>query len=175
MKEEEAKRLIEEPVKKACDYDPFDTPSGQEVIKSLIDWSGCFPNYLMLLCDRLFNYFKPFFVIQKKIDQPSTVEILRKLIKEFANKESILFDPILKEDADDNEKGKPDKIKTYLRFLAEKTYDSTEHQCSENIICETLGKDENYAIRNLLISRGILDLDKGKLRIKVGLYREFTH
>ena len=176
LDEQSAREMVVEPMRKACYYNPYETPSGKETVKRLLELSGRYPNYIIFLCDRLFQYYESM-IPGAQIEEPHIDKMLRGLLKPKTYVsppyyDLSLFDPILAED-DDGERERRN-ILTYLRFIAQRTGDNPEHECDKDAVCDEIGQPASYDVRNTLLKRRVLDLRDDKIHIQVGLFRDYV-
>ncbi len=176
LDEPSAKKMIWEPLQGACGYDLFSTESGSFALDKLMDLSGGYPNYILFLGDVLFQYYQASpekqideLIIQRMLAWLNGVEGRRRI----SNYTESLFDPILKEDSDS--KKRTDEILSYLYYLARTTYRRPNHVCSINEFYDGPSREDIRAVQKILIERDVLHSENGKLRIKVGLFREYVH
>lgn len=167
LDEEDAREMIQAPLRQNWRFNPYETTSGKIAVNKLMDLSGNYPNYLISLCNRMCQYYKTMSELQ--IDQFHVTDMLDQLFRENPGDGFFLalFDPILQEDSDSSVE--KNEIDSYLRRLAQKTY-AAPHRCSRDMLFGA-----NPRIIDVLCRRSVLHPEGGTVRINVGLFREYVH
>ncbi len=169
LKDEDAEKMILEPMKEIFGFDIYITESGKAAIRKLMVLSGCVPNYLVYLCDKMFRYYQ----LEKKpqINEQDVNGMLEKFAAaDLTDNYKYLFDPLLAEDYDTGDtRG---DIERYLIHIARLAEHSDGYKCAINHPCGELGEERSKSIQNMLILRRVLTAEDGKIWINVGLFRE---
>lgn len=169
LREEDAREMIKKPMENIFGFNIYATESGKVAVQRLLVLSGCVPNYLVYLCNKMFQYYQS--ERKPQIDE----EDVSKMLDEFASEDLIgeyknLFDPLLAEDYDTGDMR--EDIYTYLTHIAHLTNDRSSYKCAIDIPCRQIGEERSKLIQNMLISRKVLSAGNGMIWINVGLFRE---
>ena len=169
LDETSAKEMITQPMKRILNIDPYDTPSGKLAVDKLLDLTGRYTSYLMILCDKMCNRYQK--MPEYRFDLFHVEDMLVDLFHQD-NGDVIfqeIFDPLLDDSNTDDEIR---DISEYLEKLSKITYDLPNHECDRDRLMLD-NRTRNNAIRDILITRDVLTSSNGMIRINVGLYREY--
>ena len=173
LEEQDAKKLISEPMEKAYGVDVYGTPLGEEAIEKLLDLSGCSPSYLSKLCNEVFEYYED---ITKKY---LYVQDIQQVAEEYVSELDIFdFDALLSENGDANRAIEDSDTYKYLKAVAWESRNSPTQDCPSNVVCEELEVKEpglSIQTRDLLHSRRVITILHGRVKIRVGLFREVIY
>ena len=170
LKEEEAKRLICEPMEQAFGYNPYNTTLGERAIALLQEVSGCSPSWLMKLCDQMFRYYLDE-VKGKQIHEGDVKGMIKEYVRSLRTDD---FDMLLPEGMDEVGDIIARKPYVFLKYVAQEILRSPEKKVSVNIVCPALGEEDSKRIMNELRKRNVFSApEEGKVKIRVGLFNEF--
>ena len=169
LKEADARQLICEPMIRSFGYDVYQTVLGKRAIEKLLALSGCHPSVLMKLCDQMFKHFVT--TSHSQILIHDVEKMLHTYLPQL--EASTTFDIMVAEDGDATAFFDSLPTYRYLKTVATESLRSNNRDCDINFICQELGEDGSKEIREILISRRVLEAGNGRIRIPIELFLEY--
>ena len=171
--------LVTKPMIDEFGFDVYGTDLGKQAVDRLLELSGCWPAWLMKLCDRMFMYYKdPKKCPGTNIFRSDVDAMLRDYINEL---QPASFDILMREDGDDM--GETVDLITYhyLRSAAFLSFASNDRgKADSSAITRSLVRDYGYSIAEIDKTRSILDArhvisitSGGRVKINTGLLSEY--
>ena len=169
LKEADARQLICEPMVRSFGYDVYQTVLGKRAIEKLLSLSGCHPSVLMKLCDQMFKHFVT--TSHSQILIHDVEKMLHAYLPQL--EASTTFDIMVAEDGDATAFFDSLPTYRYLKTVATESLRSNNRDCDINFICQELGEEGSKEIREILISRRVLEAGNGRIRIPIELFLEY--
>lgn len=169
LKEDDARQLICEPMVRSFGYDVYQTVLGKRAIEKLLALSGCHPSVLMKLCDQMFKHFVT--TSHSQILIHDVEKMLHTYLPQL--EASTTFDIMVAEDGDATAFFDSLPTYRYLKTVATESLRSNNRDCDINFICQELGEEGSKEIREILISRRVLEAGNGRIRIPIELFLEY--
>lgn len=168
LEEKEAKELIQKPMAETFGFDVYGTQLGKMAVDELLQMSGCSPCYLMRLCDKVFNYYVN---TETKF---LNLNDIRNAVNHYVDTLlSTDFDILLVEDGDEVDNIEDRDSYKYLKTVAMESRLTTGKDCKADIVCPEIGEERSMDVLGLLESRRVVRIRNGRVKIIVGLFREY--
>jgi hypothetical protein len=175
LKEEDARKLVKEPMEKCFGRDVYQTPLGLRAVDRLLELSGCSPSILMKLCDRMFDLF----VDQEEKSQLIDADVNKMLEAYLQDQDGLnadTFDMLLTEDGEETapDEEKPSYI--YLKHIVSQSLHENNHDCDFNTVCpelEQMARGKSIETREILLDRRVLSMGNGRIRLNMWLFAEY--
>ena len=181
-----ARELIRAPMKKAFGLDPYDSASGQRVVEQIQDLTGCFPDLLIKLCNKMAEFYKASGPEHLRIQESDLKNVVRQYINNQNEQLSWKSFDYLTEDDGDNLRGDNGADTSIcLKTLAETTVKghpdarTVPTKTANKVLFDKMGQKAAEEAMDKLSRRDILRWVTGKdgvsnVKITFGLYLEVT-
>lgn len=181
-----ARELIRAPMKKAFGLDPYDSASGQRVVEQIQDLTGCFPDLLIKLCNKMAEFYKASGPEHLRIQESDLKNVVRQYINNQNEQLSWKSFDYLTEDDGDNLRGDNGADTSIcLKTLAETTVKghpdarTVPTKIANKVLFDKMGQKAAEEAMDKLNRRDILRWVTGKdgvsnVKITFGLYLEVT-
>lgn len=181
-----ARELIRAPMKKAFGLDPYDSASGQRVVEQIQDLTGCFPDLLIKLCNKMAEFYKASGPEHLRIQESDLKNVVRQYINNQNEQLSWKSFDYLTEDDGDNLRGDNGADTSIcLKTLAETTIEghpdarTVPTKTANKVLFDKMGQEAAEEAMDKLNRRDILRWVTGKdgvrnVKITFGLYLEVT-
>ena len=180
LEDEEARELITRPVQSVQGYNPYESPLGEAAIRSLLRLSGNMPVFLVRLCNKVYYDFIDKNHPEKWISERGNVQ--RAVASLLDEKDPKLFDVLYNEDDDDTGLTEDRETYRYLESAARCALRSSNNRSADesairldlrNRYGDVFPDDRFNHVRDLLVSRGVIEFGKGQVAIKSQLFLEY--